>query len=312
MMFRLRRWSYFAFAGVLYLALPAAASAQVVVTVDGDTAHATISLTGDNGQNYDAEVTIDFDTPLNLSPESLNLTAELVDPAAIDGRLPPDDIPILCGGGVAINPAFPMMITVEPIDIPWLFSSGFEGGSASGGLEFLNTYTFEVHTGDLVYQPHSTYRLFKAPIGGQFADITNDVLEGSVRARGRHGAFSQFVIASDTRGHGVLPPITCEPLLGKLTELQLRIVGAILDDALRLDLLNLLAKVTTLLAVDVQAALAALDELIAEVDANAGTEIANVWRASRDVVNDAGEMEALAQTLRFSIVDLLGGGTANP
>ncbi len=83
-MFRLRRWSYFVFASVLYLALAAAASAQVVVTVDGDTAYATISLTGDNGQTYDADVTIVFDSPLNLSPESLNLTAEIVDPAAID------------------------------------------------------------------------------------------------------------------------------------------------------------------------------------------------------------------------------------
>ena len=311
MTFRLQRWSCLAVAGVLYLALAAAASAQVAVTVDGDTAYATIALTDANGITYDADVTIVFDTPQNLSPESLNLTAELVDPAAIDVRLPADDIPITCGGGVAMDPAFPMMITVEPIDIPWLFSSGFDGGSAAGGgLEFLNTYSFEIHTHDLVYEPHSTYRLFKAPIGGNFDDITDDVLSGSVRARGRHGAFSQFLIASDTRGQGALIPSLCQPILGKTLALEARILASILGDVLRLDLLNLLAKVVALLPIDVAGALDTLDELIAEIDANAGTEIANVWRASRDVANDAGEMKGIAEALRFSIQE--SQNTANP
>ena len=55
-----RYWSGFVVAGVLNLALATAASAQVVVTVDGDTAHATISLTDNNGVTYDADVTITF------------------------------------------------------------------------------------------------------------------------------------------------------------------------------------------------------------------------------------------------------------
>ena len=203
------------------------------------------------------------------------------------------------------------MITVEPPDIPWLFSAGSTAARPSGGgLEFLNTYSFEIHTHDLVYQPNSTYRLFKAPIGQSFDDITDDVLSGSVRARGRHGAFSQFLIASDTADRVPPLPFLCAPILEKTVALELRIVGSILGDVLRLDLLNLLSKVVALLPLDPIGAVAVLDELIGEIDANAGTEIANVWRASHDVVNDAGEMKELADALRFSI--LSSQSAANP
>ena len=57
-----------------------AASAQVAVEIIGDTAHATILLVDGNGASYDAEVTIDFDSPLNLGVTSLNLSAALFDP----------------------------------------------------------------------------------------------------------------------------------------------------------------------------------------------------------------------------------------
>jgi hypothetical protein len=193
------------------------------------------------------------------------------------------------------------MITVEPVVIPWLFASGFDGGdSGSGVFSFLNTYQIEVHTHDLPYEDGSPYRLYKAPVGGDFHDITNDVLPGSMRARGRGGAFSQFVVVSDPRD-------ALGKSLQKIVELNVRIVAAALADGLRLDLLALLAKVDALVLVDVVAALSALDELIDLIDANAGTDIANVWSATRDVVNDAGEMDELAHTLRFSMTRILGG-----
>jgi hypothetical protein len=307
------RWRYFTgcvFAAVLSLALAAAASAQVVVTVDGDTAYATISLTDNNGVTYDADVTIVFDSPENLTPQSLNLTAELVDPADINARLQNDGmgnsncglLGLFCP---TIDPAFPMMVTVEPLDLPWLFANGFDGGTGgSGVLSFLNTYQIEVHTHDLVYADGSSYRLYKAPVDSDFHDVTNDVLPGSMRARGRGGAFSQFVVASDPRD-----ALTVS--LQKIVELNLRIVAAALNDGLRLDLLALLAQVDALILIDVVGALAVLDDLIDLIDANAGTNIANVWTAHRDVVNDAGEMSELARTLRFSMTRILGG-SANP
>jgi hypothetical protein len=299
-----------AFAGLLGLALAAAASAQVVVTVDGDTAYATISLTDGDGNTYDADVTIVFDTPQNLTPQALNLTAELIDPGVINPRLQSDGMGnsncvLLNSSCPTVDPAFPVMITVEPLDLPWLFASGFDGGeSGSGVFSFLNTYQFDVHTHDLTYVDGSPYRLYKAPVDGDFHDVTNDVLPGSVRVRGRGGAFSQFVVASDPR-----PALTVS--LQKIVELNTRILTAALSDGLRLDLLALLAKVDTLILVDVTGALAALDDLIGLIDANAGTNIANLWTAHRDVVNDAGEMDELAETLRFSMTRILGG-SANP
>jgi hypothetical protein len=300
-----RRWSWFALAGILCLAMATAASAQVVVTVDGDTAYATISLTDGNGVTYDADVTIVFDTPQNLTPESLNLTAELVDPSAIQGRLPlpPPICVLICTPGTEVDPSFPMMITVEPIDFPWLFTSGFEGNtSGSGDLAFLNTYQFDVHTHDLNYVDGSPYRLYKAPVDGAFHDVTNDVMAGSVRVRGRGGEFSQFLVVRDTQPGLVAATV-------KIVELQTSILAAALTDGLRLDLLGLLAEVDALLLVDLTGALDALDQLIALIVENAGTNIANVWTAHHDVTNDAGQMEELADTLRFSMTH---PGTPSP
>ena len=244
MLGRWRQWSWSALAGILCLALATAASAQVVVTVNGDTAYATISLTDGNGVTYDADVTIVFDTPENLTPQGLNLTAELVDPNDIQGRLPPPPLclPIVgCTLGVEVDPAFPVMVTVEPIAFPWLFTNSFEAGQArSGDLSFLNTYQIDVHTHDLTYQTNSTYRLFKAPIGASFHDVTDDVMPGSVRVRGRGGAFSQFIVVSDTR---LAATVAAE----KIVLLNLRILAAVLDDGLRMQLVSLLAQVDALL-----------------------------------------------------------------
>jgi hypothetical protein len=281
------------------------AQAAVVVTIDGNTAHADISLDNGIGTTYAAEVIITFDSALNLDANSLNLTAQLVDPhaAALTTRLPGCTIlvdPLNC---MFVDPAFPMLITVEPPNSSWLFTACFDNAEdGTGNLSFLNTYEFEIHTHDLVYTQNSPYRLFKAPVGGAFGDVTDDVLSGSVRTRGRGGAFSQFIIVSDTR-----LPLTVA--LGKILALDTRILAASLSDLLRGDLLGLLSQVNTLVLVDVGAAIETLDGLIAEINLHAGVDIANVWRSEHDVVNDAGEMLSLAQTLRFSLVRLQGSAT---
>jgi hypothetical protein len=316
------RWTWLLFAGVLSMALASAASAQVVVTVDGDTAHATISLTDNNGTTYDADVTIVFDTPENLTPAALNLTATIIDPAQINPRLAFDQygnpncyVSVIPLGTFCptIDSAFPVMVTVEPIVLPWLFTSGFDGGDSGDGVfSFLNNYQLEIHTHDLAYTDRSPYRVFKAPIGGNFHDITTDTAPGSMRARGRGGAFSQFVIANDPRSNvGLLGAGAVAVSTEKILELDTRILAAILSDGLRLDLLDLLAQVNALLLIDLTGALSALDSLIDLLDVNAGTDIANVWRADHTVVNDAGEMQELAETLRFSML-LQQGAAAHP
>lgn len=284
-------WYRLALAFVLSCA-PLGAQAQVVVDIVGNTAHATISLADSGGHVYTADASIVFDTPLNLTADSLNLSAELVDPSdpQLIARLP---------AGTTIDPDFPMMITVEPQIHPWLFIDGFDGMPPdSGGLSFRNSYQFEVHTHDLVYTPNSPYRLMKAPLGGSFADITEDVRSGSTRARGRGGAFSQFIVVADVRPHlGVA--------LSKLVALDARLLAAVLDNALRLQLVTLLAQVHAALLIPLTGclnAVAPLDGFISTVGASAGIDIANLWRAERDLTNDAGELESLAYTLRFSLL----------
>jgi hypothetical protein len=285
---------------LLFLLLPLGAWGQVVVTVNGSVAHADISLV--NGlQTYTGEVTIIFDNPVNLTVQTLNLSAMLVSPAdpALTSRLP---------SGTAIDPAFPVLITIEPIPVTdRIFASGMQlTDGAESSLSFVNAYDMEIHTHALVFTPNTPYRVFKAPIGGNFVDMTADVLNGSVRGRGRSGGFSQFLLVKDTRAETVLGlPVIA---LAKLTDLQLRLVAAILGNVLRLELAGLLNNVQlALVSLNYAAALVQIDLFILRVDQEAGMNIPNVWRAQRDLVNDAGDLDGLARSLRYSINRLNGG-----
>jgi hypothetical protein len=305
MITRLLRHPTFALLVVAMLVSPVA-SAQVDVEIIGDTAHATILLVDGQGSTYDAEVTIAFDEPVNLTADSLNLTAELFDPAdpAMTGRLPP---------GISFSNAFPMIVTVEPPVLDWIFAAAFDGSEdGSGALSFRNDYQLEIHTHNLAWSPGGPLRLLKAPVGGTFADVTEDVLEGSARARGRGGAFSQFIIGVDANNSGL--PLILAVIIPKTSALTLRLVSAVLDDLLRGQLVGLLADVLTAVTSAIvnpvlgcTNALVPLDQFMASVQQNADAgNIANLWRAQHDVVNDAGELESLAQTLRFSLLRCAG------
>lgn len=297
---------------VLALVLLATRSAQagVVVSIAGNQALATVSLS--NGSDtYDANVTITFDSPTNLSADELNLSADIVDPndTTLLSRLG-CALPLL-GCPVTVDPAFPVMVTVEPLSVPWLFHTSFESGETIyGNLGFRNTYTFEIETGNLACAAAdagasctaTSYRLLKAPLGGTFADISSDILRGSVRARGSGGTFSQFLIASDTRSSLAVE-------LDKELALQNRVLAAALNDVLRTDLLGLLAEVqvAVLVTLDNTLAIGYLDQIIDEIQLNAGSAIANTWSSDHTQVNDAGEMLSLARTLRFTLVRLQNG-----
>ena len=87
-----------------------------------------------------------------------------------------------------------------------------------------------------------------------------------------------------------------------------------LADLLRGQLVGLLAEVLTAVTSAIISpvlgctnALVPLDQFMASVQQNADNgNIANLWRAQHDVVNDAGELESLAQTLRFSLLRCTG------
>lgn len=279
------------------------ARAGVSVIISGSQALATISVADPDGIHvYDADIIITFDTPANLTADELNLSADFVNPAdaLLTSRLPGCLTPLTpC---VTVDPAFPVLITVEPLNVPWLFHAGFETGETIyGNLSFHNAYTFEVHTADLTYVNGTPYRLFKAPLNGSFDDISTEILNGSVRARGSGGTFSQFLVVSDVRD-------TATVELSKVLSLELRLINATLSNALRSDLLGLVnALQAAVLSNDLVTAIADLDQLIAEIQANSGTNITNVWSSDHTLVNDAGELLSLAQTLRFTLVRLQNG-----
>jgi hypothetical protein len=275
------------------------ANAGVVVDiVNANTATATIALTDANNITYNAVVTVTFDQAVNLSADSLNVTALLVDPSN-----PPATLP----ANVTVDSSFPVLVSIEP-PVP-LFMSGYEmGQTGNGELAFFNTYEIEVHTTDLVCASStSPYRLYKAPHGSTtFADVTDNLFSGSVRARGRGGAFSQFLVVNDSRPQFLLGlPVIA---LGKLTDLTTRLLAATLSGVLRGNLTPLLVDVSTaLVLLDYATAIANLNTFIDDVTADAGVSIANEWTPDGSV-NDAGELISLAQTLNFTLGLLQGSG----
>jgi len=297
------RWQLGARAATILFVAAAAVPchAGIILTTSGNVATADISLSS-GSQTYTAQVTITFDTVANLTAAELGLTAYLIDPSdpVLLARLPACAIPLL--GCTTVDPNFPLMITVEPLNLPWLFASGFDADDPPGAdLSFTNTYEIEVHTDALSYVAWSPYRLFKGPVNGFLNDITEDVLAGSVRARGRGGSFSQFLLVSDTRLSSSVETL-------KENDLQARIVAAPLDSALQANLLALLAALqTAVAALDYTTAIGDLDQLMGTIQTHAGIDVANVWNSDRSVTNDAGEILALAQTLRFTLVRLQNG-----
>lgn len=257
---------------VLALAATAAAAQPLPVAVDvaGNTVHARIGLQTEPL----AEIVFTFDDATGLSAASLGLSAELIDPAdpALLARLPDPSL-------TSIPSAFPVLITVEP---PLL-----------GGLSFSRVVGGEFHTHLLAYSAGTPLRVFKAPLGGGFRDITREVLPGSVRARTGSGTWSQFLFLADLRP-------SANVIAEKLAWLRGEVAG--LSDGDRVVLASQLDAVEAAVADGRFAdAIAEIDAFSAHVSAQAGTTIPEQWSATRDRHNAAGELLSGAATLKFSV-----------
>jgi hypothetical protein len=256
--------------------LPAAGRAQlpggggiVDLEVSGNQAEASIALLG-----LGLDLTLELEDASGLSASSLGLTAELVDVTDLLGRLP---------AGVSLAGGLPLLVSIEP--------------PSAGGLSFTGTATVCVHTHNLEFVPGTGLRLFKAPLGGAFTDITESMGAGSYRARGRCGGFSELLILLDLRPTSAV----VDDKLARLADLL-----AAHDEAMTPSVAEALAE--GLAAVDGEwldgdetGAIAELDAFTAVVEAHSGADIPDLWRATRDVVNVAGELRAAAATLRFSL-----------
>lgn len=272
-MFVMRR--FLAAATLLLAFLPSFASAQslpVQVTVSGNTATAVIG----NPVNPWADVTLTFDGVSGLSAASLGLSAQLVSlqDGALTARLP--DVQYN-----QIDPAFPVLLTIEP--------------PANGGLQF-RTVRVDVHTHALTYATGSSYRLFKSPLNGAFSDITDEVAPGSVRARGTTGGFSQFLVLTDVRQTGAV-------VAAKIASLRARIATLPAGERPAFDTLVNQAEAAVATG-DYATAIAAIDQVRSRALARAGVQLADAWRAARDLDNQAGDLVALSATLRFSVAYL--------
>ncbi|MDX1569124.1 MAG: DUF6689 family protein [Xanthomonadales bacterium] len=259
-----------AWVGLTTLLTSTFAVAQVVVQVDENVVQAEISVAG-----LEADMTVTFDQVVGLSPQSIGISAGLVDPTNLSllERLP--------DSSMGIAAAFPLKIVIEPPE--------------EHGLSFTGTATVEIHTHALTLTTNSPFRLLKAPLGGDFEDITASLASGSVRSRGRVGGFSEFVIGVDTRLHDTVAAEKFAALAAELTNPSI-------DPAVQGELQTLLDSAEASFAAGEHLdAVAALDDFIDLVAEHQGTDIPNVWRATRDLDNVAGRLMASARTLIFSL-----------
>ena len=245
----------------------------VSVTTAGN--HASIVVGASS--NPIAEVSLEFQDATGLSAASLGASARVVDPSdpVLLARLPGSTL-------TSLTSALPVMFTIEP--------------PTNGGLSFRGTGRMEIHTHALPYSVGSSFRVFKAPLGGAFHDVTDEIAQGSVRARTTYGGFSQFLILVDLRSTGTVIDEKIGWLRGKVAALPLNERGAF--DAL----LNQIDSAVD--AGDYTTAITAIDNFRTRAANRAGQFIPNEWRATRDVDNQAGNLIAGANTLRFSVAYL--------
>ena len=250
------------------------ANEPITINVQDNKVEAVIELPG----NIEADITLQFEQAIGLTKESIGISAQLIDISDINflQRLP---------NNLTISPAsaFPMMITIEPL--------------ANSGFAFSGVGSIDIHTHNLEYTTNTPLRFFKAPLNGNFRDITETMGAGSYRARGRMGRFSQFIIVADLRDPLAVATKKFNTLQTALTNFSAQI-----DAAVYSQLVSDINEVNRLMSIqDYTAASGQLNLFKRHINQNSGIKIPNVWRSSRDIDNVAGELIAYASTLRFSL-----------
>lgn len=254
----------------LAAALPAAGQGIVGATINGNEISVSISLPGGLG----ADLTIGFEEVTGLSLANLGISARVVNPFT------PGFLSRLPSGGVL---ALPVVIRIEP--------------PPAGGLEFKGVALLGLHTHNLAYSLGTPLRLFSAPLGGKFEDITAEIGPGSYRARSNKGGFSEFLIALDLRPINQVINGKFDRLEEMLEDYEDAMPGSVYDDLEA----RLAAARAAYVSGATLAAIQQIDGFLAAVEAHSGTEIPDVWRSARDVANVAGYLREGATTLRFSL-----------
>lgn len=224
-----------------------------------------------------AGLTVSFEDGVNLSLLNLGAGVFLVNPGDPDllARLPP---------GVTIAPELPLLVRIEP--------------PPAGGLAFTGVTQIDYLGVVLLPSASTSRRVYAAPTGGSFIDITDQVHIASIyRVIGTRGEFSEFLVVNDPTPPAQMIPAKLARLSQALTANAAAIPAPVYAE--------LAARLADVEAHWTQGdTAAALDELalfLATVEQQSGTGIPDLWRAARDRVNVAGLLRAAARTLRFSL-----------
>jgi hypothetical protein len=224
-----------------------------------------------------ADLTVTFENVVGLNPGALALSATLVNPgdALLLSRLP---------SGVSIPSGLPIVVRIDP--------------TASSALAFEGVYKLSLYTHNLTLGANSPLRLYRAPTGGGFQDMTGSLQAGSVRAGGSGPGFSEFLIAVDTR-------FVDSVIVGKFDTLQgqLSANSSAIAPAVAADLQQRLNQARA--AYNTGAIPAAIDAVAGfgdEVKKQSGAAVPNVWRANGGPANVAGLLRSSADTLKYSLV----------
>ncbi|MBT8103412.1 MAG: hypothetical protein KJO95_10620 [Gammaproteobacteria bacterium] len=250
----------------------AAAAAPLNVSVQGNVLTADLQVPG----GYSTKLTVTFENVVGLSADSLNVSAAAINPL---------DINLLARLGNVVSgiPAgFPMLVSIEP--------------DPSRGLSFSGVVNIELYTHDLEFVAASPLRLFSAPHGGAFEDITVMHGAGSYRSGGTKGNFSEFIIAVDSR----TPLAAAGDKLQRLRSL-LDGFSTHMDADIYNQLSGLVSAAESAYASNSLVASVTYVEAFADAVENHGNAIPNVWSASHSLENIAGRLRASAGTLRFSL-----------
>jgi len=254
--------------------LPVSVSVTVSLSISGDEALGSFDIGG-----IGADLRIDFENVVGLTPSALDVTATLVNPVdpALLSRLPP-------GGLVGIPVGYPVVVRISP--------------SVSSALSFEGVYIVSFHTHNLHLDPNVPFSLFKSYDGGPFKDITKSEGRGSFRDDGSGGDFSEFLIVVDLR------PIDAV-VAGKFDDLQALLTNnadSISPDVLA-TLQSTLSQARTLYQSGaIREAIDTMTTFSRYVKSHSGGDIPDVWRANcSPLINVAGLLRSGADTLKFSL-----------
>lgn len=255
-----------------FCSLPGIAE-TLVPTISGNELKARIEL----GGGLTADLTVTFESAVGLNPGALALSAATINPAdfGLLARMPK---------GVSVPAGFPVVVRIEP--------------TASSALSFEGVYKLSLYTHNLTLGANSPLRLYRAPSGGAFSDMTGFLQAGSVRAGGSGPGFSEFMIVADTRAVDSVIVSKFDALQGQLSGNWSSILPSVAAE-----LQQRLNQART--AYSAGSLAAAIDGVAAfgdEVKNQSGEAIPDVWRANGGPVNAAGLLRSAADTLKFSLV----------